>query len=169
MEVINNRRSVRKFLDKKISEEQIERLLRAAMQAPTAGNGQCWEFVVVTDKDVLSKLSKSGQYTKPLETATLGIVVIGNKNIARFPEFWEQDCAAATENILLEATYLGLGSVWMGVAPNEDKIEAVSKVIALNQDEIYPVSMIAIGYPEKEDANHFVDRFDKDKIHYQKY
>lgn len=166
MQEIFIRRSVRTYKDIPVEKEKIEKLLRAAMQAPSAGNQQPWEFIVVQDKDLLNKLSGISPYSKMVAKAPVAVVMLANKSNMRFFENWQQDMGAATENLLLEAVHLGLGGVWLGVAPVEDRMNAVKEIFDL-PDNILPYSVVPIGYPETEQK--FVDRYDADKVHYDKY
>ncbi len=159
------RRSVRNFLTNDVEDVKLDKILRAAMQAPSAGNGQPWEFIVVKGQKNLNTLAQFSPYATSLKKANLGIVVLGNKTKTPFPEYWQQDLGAATQNILLEATELGLGSVWYGVAPERDRMVYISKLYKLDE-HLLPFCVIAIGYPEKENANHFVDRFDFNRVRY---
>jgi nitroreductase len=167
MEVIFNRRSVRKYKDQPVEKEKIEKLLRAAMQAPSAGNQQPWEFIVVQDKENLRQLSEASQYSKLVANSPVAFVLLANGSELRFPGNWEQDMGAAAENILLEAVELGLGGVWIGIAPEEDRMNYVKKMFNLN-DNLKPFCIISIGYPDGQE-NKFVDRFDESRIHYEKY
>lgn len=168
MEAIYDRRSIRKYKDQPVEKEKIEKLLRAAMQAPSAGNQQPWEFIVIQDKDNLKKLSGLSPYAKCIGEASLAIVLLANEKRMRFPENWEQDMGAATENILLEAVELDLGSVWLGVAPVEDRVEYISKMFDL-EDHIKPYCAISIGYPADGQQNEYVDRYDETRVHYENY
>lgn len=166
METINIRRSIRNFKNQEVEQEKIEALLRAGMQAPSARNQQPWEFVVVTDKEKLAELANIGPFTKPAGEAAVDLVlVIKTENLTAAPMV-DQDMGACTQNILLEAVEQGLGAVWMGVKPIEDRMSAVSKILDLPEG-IVPFSLIAIGYSEQE--NKFVDRYDETRIHYNKY
>jgi nitroreductase len=166
MDVIDRRRSVRAYQSREVEPERVEKLLRAAMQAPSAGNQRPWEFLVVRDRDALERLSTMSPYSGHVARAPLAIVLLGREGRMRFPENWEQDMGAAAENILLEATEQGLGAVWAGVHPLPERIDAIREQFSL-PDELMPFAVIAVGYPEKEDANHFVDRFDPGRIHYE--
>lgn len=166
MKEIFIRRSIRTYKDALVEKEKIDKLLRAAMQAPSAGNQQPWEFIVVQDKDLLNKLSGISPYSKMLAKAPLAIVMLANKNIFRIPEKWQQDMGAATENLLLEAVHLGLGGVWLGVAPVEDRMNAISEIFNLPEN-ILPFAIVSIGYPETEQK--FVDRYDASRVHYDGY
>ncbi len=165
MNSIFTRRSVRTFLDKKVETEKVQEILKAAMQAPSAANQQPWEFIVVRGKDNLETLAKCNPYAGCLKNADLAIVTLGNKTKMTFPQYWQQDLGAATQNMLLQITELGLGAVWLGTGPDEDRMEYIQKLYDLDEN-LLPYSIIAVGYPKDDNANHFVDRFDEDKIHY---
>lgn len=168
MNSIFNRRSVRKYLLKSIEPEKTEKLIRAAMQAPSAGNQQPWEFIIVREKECLEKLSEVSQYSGLVKNAPLAIVMLVNKECLKYPDYWEQDLSAAAQNILLEAVEIGLGAVWLGIAPEIDRMEYIKKLFNLpNSVEVFGI--IAVGYPEKEGANIFVDRYDVKKVHIEKY
>lgn len=159
------RRSVRSFSEQEVESDKIEKILRAAMQAPSAANQQPWEFIVVKGKENLEKLSGFNPYASSLADANLGIIVLGNKERFKFAEHWEQDLGASTQNILLEATELGLGSVWYGTAPNKERMEYIKNLYNLAEN-ILPYSVIGIGYPKSQNANTFVDRFDESRVRY---
>lgn len=167
MNSIFTRRSIRKYQDKIVEKDKIEKLLRAAMQAPSAANQQPWEFIVIQDKGKLGKLSEMSPYSKLLAKAPLAIILIANKENLKFPDSWQQDMGAAAENILLEAVELGLGAVWLGTAPEEDRINYIKDMFNLKEN-IIPYCVISLGYPEGE-GNKFIDRFDESKVHYEKY
>jgi len=159
------RRSVRTFFQKEIEGEKIEKILRAAMQAPSAANQQPWEFLVVKGKENLHNLSKYNPYAASLKNAAVGIIVLGNKQRMMFPEHWQQDLGAATQNILLEAVELGLGAVWFGTAPNNSRMKYIQDLFNLNEN-LQPYSVIGLGYPKDGHAKVFFDRFDEARIRY---
>lgn len=167
MKEIFERRSVRSFSGKPVEEEKIEKLLRAAMQAPSGGNGQPWEFIVVSGKENLKALAAYHVYASSLVGAEYGIVVLSNQKRGSMPHYYQQDLAAVTQNIMLEATHLGLGTVWYGCAPIESRIDFIKKLYDL-PDDIIPFSVVAVGYPKDPNANKFVDRFDPSRITYVK-
>lgn len=167
MKEIFERRSVRLYQDKKVEPEKIEKLLRAAMQAPSAGNQQGSEFLVVTEPSSLQKLSLMSPYSRLIEKAPVAIILLGNEKRLKFPENWEQDLGAAAENILLEAVHLDLGAVWLGVHPLQERINAVKEQFSL-PEEYRPFAVIAAWYPKDQSANKFVDRWDEDRVHYEK-
>ena len=150
---INNimtRTSIRQYTNEPVSKADIETMLRAGMAAPTAVNKQPWHFVVVTDKAKLKALS--GGRGRMLEQCAVAIVVCGDMEKAmpgKAKEYWIQDCSAATENILLAANALGLGAVWTGVYPMEDRMGAVSKAMKL-PETIVPLCTIVIGHPAEQ-------------------
>lgn len=153
LEVIHQRKSVRHFTDQSVSKEQIETLLRAGMAAPTAVNRQPWMFYVIRQREVLDTLSQQLPYAKMLKQAPAAIVVCGDMEKAgnlKDKGYWVQDCAAATQNILLAAESLGLGAVWTASYPYDDRTKAVIKALDLPQNHI-PLNVIPIGYPTGED------------------
>jgi nitroreductase len=160
------RRSVRTYLDKPVEQEKIETLLRAAMQAPSAGNQQSSEFLVVQDAAALRQLSQMSPYSGLLAKAPLAIVLLGNTERMKLSENWEQDLGAAAENLLLEATELGLGAVWLGVHPLRERVDAVKAQFSL-PEKMKPFAVVAVGYPKAENANYFVDRWNADRVHYE--
>jgi nitroreductase len=168
MEEIFIRRSVRKYIDQPVGNEKIDKLLRAAMQAPSAGNQQPWEFIVVQEKENLIYLSKMFTYARLLESSPLAIILLGNTERMSYPNCWEQDMGAATQNILLEAVSLGLGAVWIGVTPYTRRMNYISSHFNLNEN-LKPYSIVSIGYPFFKNANKFRDRYDEKKVHYEKY
>ena len=164
-EAIKNRRSIRKYEDKPVEKATVEKLLRAAMQAPSAGNQQPWEFIVIENKETLAQMANVSPYATPLKNAAVSIIVLVNKDSLRFPSYWQQDLAAATQNLLLEAAELGLGAVWLGIAPEEDRMQFLKELFQLPQG-VEAFAALAIGYSSE---NQFVDRFDAARIHYEKY
>ncbi|MBR3603687.1 MAG: nitroreductase family protein [Elusimicrobiaceae bacterium] len=166
LQAIEKRRSIRKFQDKTISAEQIKTLLKAAMLAPTARNCQEWEFVVIKDRIVLNALKEVHPHAQMLSTADCAIVVCADTSREWAAGYWMGDCGAATQNILLAATDMGIGSVWLGVYPNEDRMQAIADVLQLPTN-VKPFNVIALGYPDEEKEP--VDRFDEKKIHYEKW
>ncbi|NLC76387.1 MAG: nitroreductase family protein [Clostridia bacterium] len=166
MDVIFQRRSIRRFTKEKVSDEAVRKLLKAAMAAPSAGNQQPWEFIVIRDKATFARIMEFHPYSTPLKEADLAIVVCGNTVGEKHPGFWVQDCSAATQNILLEAQHLGLGAVWLGVYPREDRVKGVKAIFNL-PDTVIPLAIVAIGYPAEQKEP--VDRFDPVKVHYEKW
>ena len=163
MSLLLDRKSIRKFTDKIISEEDITKLLTAAMQAPSACNQQPWEFIVVDDKALLVELSKASRGAWMLADVNKAIIVIMTETEPS-PRMRQQDCGAATENILLEATNLGIGSVWIGVYPLEERLEYVNKLLNITNGNAF--SMIALGYPNE--TRDVPLRYDKSRVYRNK-
>jgi nitroreductase len=166
MKAIRARRSIRRFTQEPVPDESIKALLEAAMSAPSAGNQQPWEFVVIKDRAVLDRIPDVHPYAQMCRQAQAAIVVCGNLERDSHRGFWVQDCAAATQNILIAATDQGLGSVWCGVHPREDRVSGLRKLLCL-PDHIVPLSLIPIGHPaENKPAS---ERFDPARIHHDKW
>jgi len=166
LDVMLSRRSIRSYEDRPLNDTIFEHLLKAAMAAPSAHNQQPWEFVIIDDRATLDKIPEFHPYSKMLLEAPAAILVCGNKNYIKDEDLWPQDCAAATENILLAATALGLGSVWLGVYPKAPLMEGLSSLLELPEN-IIPFSLISLGFPAKtkEPAN----RYDPSRIHKNKW
>lgn len=168
MDVINKRRSIRSFKNDYVDDYIIEKLLRAGMQAPSAGNQMPWEFVVVRNKEKLKNLAGLSPYASSLNSSPVGIIVLCNNNKLRFPENIQQDLGASTENILLEAVDNGLGTVWLGIMPVAERMEIVSKLLNLPEG-VEAYAAIAVGYPLDESDNKYIDRYDESKVFYESY
>jgi nitroreductase len=160
LECMMARRSIRKFTGEPVGEETVERLLRAAMAAPSAGNQQSWRFVVLEDREVRIRVAACSPYAGMLPDAALGIVVCGETVGEKHEGYWVQDCSAAVENTLLAACALGLGAVWLGFHPNATRAECCQEVLGL-PDHIVPLAVIAIGHPaeDKPPADRFNPEF----------
>ncbi len=165
-EIITTRRSIRKYLKQSVNQEQIEKLLEAAMYAPSARNEQPWHFIAVTERDMLDKIMHSHPYAGMLKDAPMAIVVCGDSNIEKTEGYWVQDCSAATQNILLSAHAMGLASVWLGVYPREERISAIKLLFDLPQ-HIHPLSIIALGYADEQKNK--PQRYNKERIHFNKW
>ena len=165
MEAIFKRKSIRKYQDRPVEKEKIEKLLRAIMQAPSAVNQQPWEVIVIENKETLKKLSEMSPYSKMIEGSAVTFVLAANSENLKVPSAWQQDMGAATENLLLQAVELELGGVWLGTATTEDNMDFIRKFFDLPEN-ILPFSVVPIGYPD-QDNNSFIDRFNKDKVHYE--
>ncbi|MGC9360171.1 MAG: nitroreductase family protein [Anaerolineae bacterium] len=162
------RRSIRQFTTEPVDDEQIETLLQAAMAAPSAGNRKPWHFLVVTDAEIRARLAEDHPYAKMVSQAPVCIVPCGQPE-ASYPgreAFWIQDCAAATENILLAATALGLGSVWCGVHPIPERESSARRILGIPED-VVPFAYIAIGHPAeiKEPRT----QFDAARVHRERW
>jgi nitroreductase len=167
LDAINKRRSMRKYSPQKLTMDELTPLLEAAMAAPSAMNSQPWEFIVITDEKKLEELRMVLPYGK--FEAPAAIIVCGNHLKAKNPGswgFWVQDCSAATENILLAATALGLGSCWIGVHPIGLIKQGIRKVLKLPVGVI-PFCAVYLGHPEFEKKGR--TQFDESKVHCEHY
>jgi ribonuclease P protein component len=163
---IITRRSIRKYTEQSVEREKIEKLLKAAMSAPSAGNQQPWDFIVVTQKEIIKNVRQASPYAAPLEGAPLCIIVCADLQKERFPGNWVLDCSAATENILLAAHAIGLGAVWIGIYPEQDRMKYISRIFNLSGN-IKPMAVISIGYPAEEKGP--ADRFIDTNVHWEKW
>lgn len=163
---IMNRTSVRQFADEPVTDEQVERLMRAAMAAPSAANQQPWEFVVVRDAQLREALSQCSPYAHPAAAAPLVIVpCVARDDELKFPEYKEQDMGACLENMLVEATALGLGAVWMGVYPEPERIDAVAAAIDVPAGH-EAFAIVAVGHPAAEPEPRGPKRYDAARVHW---
>jgi len=146
VEAIMTRRSIRKFTGEPIGEEIITHLLKAAMAAPSSKNEQPWVFIVIDDQDLLHEIPKFHPYAEMVKTAPVAILVCADRRRFLSEEVWIQDCAAATQNILLAAHGLGLGAVWLGIYPRMERVKGVRSLLDI-PIHIIPFSLVVIGYP----------------------
>lgn len=161
---ILERKSVRYYTDREVEQEKIDLILRAAMAAPTAMDRRPWEFVVINGREMMDSLSEKLPYAKMLAQAPLAVVVCGDRDLS--PANWMIDCSAATQNLLLAAEALGLGAVWTGVYPAEERTQLVSSALGLPEN-IVPLALVPIGYPEGDPKPK--DKYDPAKIHLNKW
>lgn len=171
--VLNNifsRKSVRSFTDRSVSRQQLDTLVRAAMAAPTGRDMRPWKFIVIDDKNVLLRLNEQLPYAKMLSEAPAAIAVCGDLSVTdqegNPSTNWPFDCSAATENLLLAAEAMGLGAVWTGVHPYEDRLKTVSKVLKLPK-HIVPLNLIPIGYPKGKPQPK--DKYNSKNVHYNQW
>jgi len=160
--VIQTRRSVRRYTNQKITDDAVQQLLTAAMSAPSAANEQPWEFVVIRDRKMLDEIPAFSPFADMVKRAPLGILVCADTRNVVLPGFWVQDCAAATQNLLIAAHALGLGAVWTGVYPMDGQVAGFTKHCHLPEG-VVPLAFVVLGYPAEEPQRQ--DRFDKKKIH----
>lgn len=169
LENIATRTSIRKFTQEAVSQEDVEKMLRAGMAAPTAGNRQPWHFVVVDDRETLNEMTKANRNAPMLAKAPLAIIVCGDLSKGLKGDaldFWIQDVSAASENILLAAHALGLGATWTGLYPMMDRVKTMSEILNLPEN-LVPVNAIVIGHPA--DSPEPKDKFKQENISYNTY
>jgi nitroreductase len=165
-EAILTRRSIRQYTDAPVADEIVQKMLRAAMYAPSAVNTQPWEFVVITDRAILDEIPNRHPFARMAAQAPLAILVCGDIEREMGRGYWVQDCSAATQNLLLAAHGLGLGAVWCGIHPRQDRIAAFREFFNL-PEHIAPLGLIVIGYPAEQRQTD--ERFQPDKVHYNRW
>jgi nitroreductase len=148
LDFIFGRRSIRAYTAEAVSEEAVQKLLEAAMAAPSAAAKDPWRFVVVRNRELLSGVAEALPHGRMLATAAVGVAICGDLEAAhdRQLSYLLQDCAAACENLLLAAHALGLGACWLGVHPREERIKQVREILRLEASWV-PVAVVAIGHP----------------------
>ena len=166
IEAIYTRRSIRKYKKEKLSPEIIDKLIRAGMQAPTAGNQRPWHFLIVENTDVILQLPVVHPYAQMVRDAPIIVVICGDLNLEKHVGYWDQDCAAASMCMCLAAHEIGIGSCWLGVHPRQDRIDGIRDILKLPAN-IIPYSVIVLGYPDEE--LEIIDRFLPDRIHIEKW
>lgn len=163
MNEIFHRVSIRKYESRPVEREKLMKILRAGMQAPSAGNQQPWEFYVVTRPECIQALAQSHIYAGCAAEAPVLIVPVYRKEGLLFPGYAQIDMSIAQENMWLETDSLGLGGVWLGIAPIKERMDAVAKILDL-PDNVEAFSIFALGYPAEEKPQQ--DRFDESRIHF---
>lgn len=168
LKTIHQRKSVRNYIEKEVTKEQLETIIKAAMAAPTAINAQPWQFLVITDKALKAKYAEGNRQADMINKCSALVVVCGDKTIGneRSWSYWDQDCSAATENLLLAAESLGLGAVWTGIYPGEERIKTVKERFELPEN-VVPLCVILVGYPDGTDQPK--DKWKPERIHWNKY
>ena len=166
---IMTRVSVREFTGEKISAEQIDTLLRAAMAAPSAINKQPWAFIVVTEDELVAQLGEALPYSRCSNHPACAIIPCGDLSKAIEGEmgaFWINDVSAATENLLLAAHAMGLGAVWTGLHPDMNRAKMVQEMLGL-PEHIIPLCVVPVGIPAEQPA--VKDKYKTENIHYNKW
>jgi len=167
LDLIFKRRSVRIFSKQKVKKETLTKLLQAAMAAPSASNSRPWEFIAVTNEETLKILRSKLKYGK--YNAPAAVVVCANLKIAKNESayrFWVQDCSAATENLLIAAAGMDLGTVWIGSYPKDDVMDTLRVTLGIPED-VFPLSFIYVGYPAEEVFPR--TQYSEDRVHWEKY
>lgn len=162
LDVIIHRRSIRRYTGEPIEWDLLMQLVKAGMYAPSAVNKQPWHFIIITERDWMHKIADVHPHAAMLRHAAAAIVVLGDEHLAHTPDYWPVDCAAATQNILLAAHGLGLGAVWLGLHPREERKAAISRLFQL-PDHVKPFSVVSLGYPAEKFP--VPDRFKPERVH----
>lgn len=170
-EAILNRRSVRDFQDKAISDEMVNEILRAGMAGPTCVNARDWSFIAVREQEMLNKMADgNGKPAEPLRRAKLGILICGDLERAFPPakDYWVIDGSIAAQNMILAALGFGIGSVWLGTWPQMERVEAQRRLFGL-PETVIPHSIIAFGYPAEDFTAVSKDKWEDDRVHFEKW
>ena len=162
IEAILSRRSIRRYTRQPVPEATVRQLLEAAMSAPSAGNGQPWQFVVITDRRLLDEIPTFHPYADMLKEASVAILVCGDLRLEKYKGYWVQDCSAATENMLLAAHALGLGAVWVGIYPTEDRVMRMQTLLSLPR-HVIPLCLVPVGYPAEQIGR--AERYEASRVH----
>ncbi len=163
MEALFSRRSIRKFTAEPVSEQALQEILEAAMSAPSAGNQKPWHFVVINDRKLLDQVPDIHPHSLMCREAKVAILVCGDPTLEKHQGYWVQDCAAAAENLLLAIHALGLGGVWVGIYPREERVTGLRKLLSI-PGHMLPFALIPIGHPAEQKPAR-PDRYDQSRIH----
>ncbi len=162
LELITRRRSIRKYTDQAVTDEQVRQMLEAAMAAPSGSNLQPWRFVVVRRSELKAALAETHPHAYMAAGASVVIVVCGDRTVG--PRHWVEDTSAATQNLLLQASAMGLGAVWVGCYPDEDRQSRVRRLLNI-PDSLGVLCIVPIGYPAESLPAR--TQYDEDKVHYE--
>ncbi len=168
IETIFKRKTVRDFTDKPVSKETIEELIKAGMAAPTAVNSQPWEFIVVTDKNMMKEFAQSLQFSRMLDTATAAIIVCTDPQKSKDKDlnYAVIDATLASENILIAAESVGLGGAWVAIYPKNTVVDYMRKTLNI-PESIIPLNVIPLGFPVGNEKPK--NKFNQNVIHYEKW
>jgi len=166
IEAILSRRSIRRYTPQAVPEGMIRPLLEAAMSAPSAGNEQPWHFVVITERRILDEIPRFHPYSEMVKEASAAILVCGDLRLEKYKDHWVQDCSAATQNLLLAAHAEGLGAVWVGIYPTEERVMRMRRLLGL-PSHVVPLCLVPLGYPAEQIPR--VDRYDPSRVHYNRW
>ncbi len=166
MDAILARRSIRKYTAEPVSDDDERALLEAAMAAPSAGNEQPWQFVTIRERATLVAITEFHEYAQMLKRAPLGILVCGEPGARKRRAYWEQDCSAAVENMLIMAQSRGLGAVWLGIHPELDREAACRKLLGI-PEELVPFAIVAVGHPAETKPP--AERYDDARVHSERW
>lgn len=168
IQCIMTRTSVRDYTDRPIAKETLDTILKAGMAAPTAMNKQPWQFVVVDDAKLRSQMADALEYGDNIRKCNLAIVMCGDMSLAadgQNRDYWIQDLSAATENVLLAAQAVGVGAVWCGIYPIQQRVDAIRELLNLPSDWI-PLDIVALGYPSAPTTPK--EKWNPQKVHYNR-
>jgi len=166
MDAVLSRTSIRSYTEHPVSEDSLQKMLQAAMAAHSAGDQRPWHFVVIEDSVLREQIPDIHPFAHMTPEAPLAILVCGDPTLQKHPGFWVQDCAAATENILIEAQSLGLGAVWLGIYPIEGRVQSFRRLLNL-PGHVVPFALVPVGHPgERKRASL---QFDESRVHHDRW
>jgi len=157
-----SRRNIRKYTDQPVTKQDLQTMLRAAMVAPSADDERPWHFIVIEDRQLLEQVPKIYPNAHMVDRAALSILVCGDQRLQKVKGFWSQDCAAATQNILIEAQHLGLGTVWLGIYPLPGRVESFRRLFKI-PEHVVPFALVPVGHPAE--LREAVQRYDESRVH----
>jgi nitroreductase len=163
LDAIISRRSIRKYTPDPVPDDLVQKILGAAMNAPSAGNQQSWQFIVVNERKSLDAIAEILPHGKMLNQAACAIVVCGDLSHEKHKGYWVQDCSAATQNMLLAAHALGLGAVWLGVYPREERMKGIAEFLKV-PEQVVPFCVVSVGWPAEKVEQ--VKRYEEKKVHW---
>jgi len=166
MKCIYTRRSIRKYKDIEVEDHLMHEIIKAGMNAPSAGDEQPWHFILINDREMLAKIKKVHPYSRMLLQVKNAVLICGDPSLEKHKGFWIQDCAAAVQNMLLMIDYKGLGSVWLGIYPLKDRIDGVRKIFNI-PEEIIPFAVLPVGYPDETKPEN--NKYDELRVHRNKW
>lgn len=161
LETIFNRKSVRKYTERPVDKEMLETLVRAGMAAPSSRDRRPWEFIIVTDRNLLDTMGDGLPLARMLKDTKQAIIVCGDT--IKSNNAWQLDCSAAAQNVLLAAESMGLGAVWTAAYPYPERMKVVRDALQL-PEHIVPLTVIPVGYPVGMEKTK--DKFNKKQMHY---
>jgi nitroreductase len=166
LDIILSRRSIRKYHSQEVDRSDIDRILAAGDAAPCAMGRRSWHFIVINERSVLDRIPEFHPYSRMVLGAPLAILVCADTGIEPKEGYWVQNCSAATENILLGARSRGLGSVWLGVYPREERISGMRQLVDL-PEHVIPFSIVVIGHPAEVKEPY--KGYDRERVHFEKW
>lgn len=166
MDAMLSRRSIRAYTSQPVSDDVVKELLEAGMAAPSAGNEQPWHFVVLTDREILDEIPTFHPHSHMLREAPLAILVCSDMQLLKYEDYWVQDCSAATENILIAVQAKGLGAVWLGIYPIEERTVGMRKLLGI-PEHVIPFALLSIGYPAEHKPR--ANRYTPSRIHHNQW
>lgn len=166
LKAIATRRSIRRYQKTPIDVETLATLLKAAMQAPSAMNQQPWHFVVIDDRKTCDRIAAQHPHAEMCAEAPLVIIVCADVSTLSAPDHWPQDCAAASQNLLLAAHDLGLGAVWSAIYPSAVQVALFQKLLRV-PEHVVPFCVVPVGYPAEEKAPE--DRYSTGRVHHNQW